>query len=62
MNIVTASNDKTFDLESLAQSFSYNEDGTLHYIEVEYRDNTYRQTYTYNGNGQVTSISRWVRQ
>jgi hypothetical protein len=62
MNIVTATNGKSFDLDSVAQTFTYNENGTLNYLEITYRGSVYRQTFTYNGNSQVTSISGWVKQ
>jgi hypothetical protein len=43
------------------QSFAYNGDDTLNYIEVTHDGNTWRQTYGYT-DGKVTSISGWELQ
>jgi hypothetical protein len=62
VNIIQASNGSQFDIDSASQTYTYNGDGTLNYIEVTYRSYVYRQSYTYNASGQVTTISRWVKQ
>lgn len=58
---ITASDNVTFNLDSLAQSLVYNVDGTLDYIQVVSGGNTYRQTFTYTS-GVVTGISAWTKQ
>lgn len=58
---ITASDGVNFELEDLDQTLTYNGDGTLNYIQVQYRGNTYRQTFTWV-NGKNTAISRWVKQ
>ena len=45
----------------LVQSFNYNGDGTLNYIQVTFGGNNYRQTFTYT-TGALTSLSNWVKQ
>ena len=55
-------------IDELPQAFSYNEDGTLAYVEVttptisgSYAGGTYRRSFTYTS-GQVTAISAWTKQ
>ena len=54
--------------DDLPQSFGYNPDGTLAYVEVTtpaiqgvYAGGTYRKTFTYSS-GRVTNSSAWVKQ
>lgn len=54
--------------DDLPQTFVYNPDGTLNYIQVVtpsiqgvYTGGTYRQTFTYTS-GSLTNISNWVKQ
>lgn len=47
--------------ESGPQSFVYNGDGTLNYVEVTVLGVVHRQTFAYS-NGKVVSISAWVKQ
>lgn len=61
MENVIATNGDILDLESAAMAFSYNADGTVSYCEISNFGNTYRQTFSYM-NGQVFSVSRWVKQ
>lgn len=48
-------------LDGIPQTYVYNADGTLNYIQVTQGVNTWRQTYTYTG-GKITGISAWVKQ
>ena len=50
------------DLTNLAQTLSYDGSGNVSYIEVVLGEVTYRQTITRNGTGQITNVSRWVKQ
>lgn len=43
------------------QTFNYNPDGTLNYVDMVVSGTTYRQTYSYSG-GKVSQISAWVAQ
>lgn len=61
MENVIASDGTVLLLDSSAMTFSYNADDTVNYCEVSQSGNTYRQTFTHV-NGNVTSISRWVKQ
>lgn len=45
-----------------ARTLVYNTDGTLNYVEITLNSNTYRQTYTYNASGQMTGVSKWIKQ
>jgi hypothetical protein len=42
-----------------AQTFAYNEDGTISNIDVAVGEDTYRQTFTYT-DGNLTGISAWT--
>ena len=44
-----------------AQSFTYNDDGTLKDQTITDTIVTYKQTYTYS-NGKITAVSGWVAQ
>jgi hypothetical protein len=59
--VTTVPDGNALDIDSLAQTFVYNGDDTLQYIEVKTSDDTYRQTYTYVG-GKVQTISAWTKQ
>lgn len=61
MENVIAIDGSVLDLGSAAMTFSYNVDGTISYCEVSDFGNTYRQTFGYT-NGQLTTVSRWVKQ
>lgn len=61
MENVIATDGNVLELDGSAMTFSYNADGTLNYCETSQSGNTYRQTFSYT-NGQVTSVSRWVKQ
>lgn len=61
MENVIANDGNVLELDSSAMTFSYNADGTLNYCETLQSGNTYRQTFSYT-NGQVSSVSRWVKQ
>ncbi len=61
INSVTASDDELLQIDSLAQTLTYNVDGTLNYIQVTSGGFNYRQTYGYTS-GRITSISNWVKQ
>lgn len=61
MKIVVASDGATFDLDSVAQTLTYDGANKLTYTQVVYRTNTYRQTYTYTA-GNLTGITEWVKQ
>lgn len=55
-------NDGTpLDLNSLAQTLSYNADNTLNYVQVVSGGNTYQQTMTWTS-GKLTGVSNWVKQ
>lgn len=58
---VTASDGAVLELDALVQTFNYNGDGTLNYIQVTSGINTYRQTFTYT-TGALTGLSNWVKQ
>lgn len=69
---VVASDGSIIFPDDLAQTLSYNGDGTLNYIEVTapatvtpqgvtVLGGTYRQTYSYTSS-RVTGISKWVKQ
>lgn len=58
---VIASDGKVIPAESLAQTYAYNGDGTMNYIQVAWDGATYRQTFTYSA-GAVTGVSAWVKQ
>ncbi len=60
-NCVTASDGVSIDPNSLAQTLSYNADGTLNYVQVVNGGLTYRQTMTWSS-GQLTGVSNWVKQ
>lgn len=54
-------------VDDLSQSFGYNEDGTLAYVQVvtaavpgAYAGGTYQRTFTYD-TGRVTQVSGWVK-
>lgn len=57
----TASDGTLLCIDDLAQSLSYNADGTLNYVQVVAPEGTYRQFFTY-ANGKVSAISAWVKQ
>lgn len=60
--VTTVPNGEMIDIDSLAQTLAYNQDGTLNYVEVSPETgHVYRQTYTYTS-GKVTGISQWVKQ
>lgn len=61
MSTVTASDGVNLELEDLDSVFDWNPDGTLNYVQVTYRGNVYRQTFTYSS-GKVVGISRWTKQ
>lgn len=61
MALITDSGGQQFDPDSLAQTFAYNGDGTLNYIQATDGVSTWRQTYTYTA-GVLTGVSAWVRQ
>ena len=48
-------------LASLAQSLSYNPDGTLAHVQVTYQGVAYRQSMTWT-NGSLTAVSAWEVQ
>lgn len=48
-------------IQAMPQTFVYNPDGTLNYIDATDGVNVWRQTYTYTA-GKVSGISAWVRQ
>lgn len=54
-----ASNGRVIPFDSLPQTFSYNTDGSINYIQVIYDGATYRQSFTYSS-GVLTGISAWV--
>jgi hypothetical protein len=56
-----ASDGVLLQVDDLAQTFAYNVDGTLNYIQVTQSGSNYRQTYGYT-DGRITSISNWVKQ
>ena len=56
-----ASDGKVIPFDSLEQSYAYNGDGTLNYVQATWEGVTYRQTYTYTA-GKLVGISRWVKQ
>jgi hypothetical protein len=56
-----ATDGTVLDLNSLAQTLSYNGNNTVNYIQVTLNDNTYRQTFGYT-NGNLTSVSEWIKQ
>lgn len=58
--MIDASDGTPIDLDDLDQTLSYTS-GVLQHIEVTYRGNVYRQTFTYTS-GLVTGISSWVKQ
>ena len=47
--------------ESGDQSFAYNGDGTINYIDSVVDGQVYRQTFTWAA-GQLTNVSKWVKQ
>lgn len=53
----------SFDMNSLAQTLTYNGDGNLETVTVgpDRDGNSFRQTLTYTA-GKVTGISAWVKQ
>lgn len=59
--IISASDGASFDLDSVAQTLAYDGSNKLTSITVVYRNNTYKQTYTYTA-GNLTSISQWTLQ
>lgn len=59
--ITTAPDGLGIDLDSAAQTYAYNGDGTLNYIQVISGGSTYRQTYTYSV-GVLSGTSAWVKQ
>lgn len=58
---IVASDGERIAVDSLDQSFNYNADGSLNYIQVTHSGANYRQTYTYTS-GKLTGISKWVKQ
>ena len=59
--VVTASDGVVLYLDNLVQTFTYNTDNTLEYIQVTSGGNNYRKSYTY-ASGLVATISNWVKQ
>lgn len=57
----TATNGAPLPLASLAQSLSYNPDGTLAHVEVTHDGTTYRQSMTWM-DGKLVSVSAWEAQ
>lgn len=47
--------------ESGDQTFAYNADGTVNYIDAVVDGQVYRQTFTWS-NGQLVKTSKWVKQ
>lgn len=45
----------------LPQTFAYNTDGSINYVQVVVGINTWRQTYTYSA-GKLVSVSDWIEQ
>lgn len=56
-----ASNGVQLDLTG-AMTFNYNVDDTVNYAEVVSNGVTYRQTCTYDVNGNLTAVSAWTAQ
>lgn len=56
-----ASDNTLLSIADLPQTYAYNTDGTLNYIQVVAPSGTYRQTFTYVA-GKVTGISIWTKQ
>lgn len=48
-------------LESLPQTFTYDDDGNLETITATDGTNTWVQTFTYE-DGNLTAVSAWVKQ
>lgn len=48
-------------IDDLPQTFVYNGDGTLNYVEATDGTSTWRQTLSYTA-GKLTGISGWVKQ
>lgn len=61
VDIVMASDGVFVPIGSLAQTLTYNADGTVNYVQVTYNALVYRQTFNYSA-GQLTNISAWVLQ
>ena len=57
---VVDSTGATFDPDSLAQTLTYNGDGTVATIAATEGTNTWTQTFGYTS-GNLTSISKWVK-
>ncbi len=47
--------------DSGSQTFNYNVDATINYIDMLVAGVTYRQSFTYSS-GKVATISAWVAQ
>lgn len=60
MSKVLATDGIWLEVDSMAETMSYNADGTVAYVEVVASE-TYRQTWTWS-NGLLMSVSRWVKQ
>lgn len=58
---VIASNAVVLPVDSLAQTYARNTDGTLASITVVFNGITYVQRYTYTS-GALTNVSQWVAQ
>lgn len=58
--IVTASDGTQFDLDNVAQTFTYT-GSTVTAITVNYAGKTFVQTFTYTGSN-LTATSNWVKQ
>lgn len=48
--------------DGLTQTFDYNADGTLNYIEVTDGESSWRQTYSYESPSRLVGVSAWVPQ
>ena len=56
-----ATNGTPLPLASLAQTLSYNPDGTLSHVEVTHEGATYRQSMTWSA-GRLAAVSAWEAQ
>ncbi len=60
-SVIMASDGTYFNPSDYVQTFNYNVDNTLNYIQVTVGAFNYRQSYTYSS-GLVATISNWVKQ